>query len=338
MDSALSATISREPVSKHGRFMFTLENALYRLIIVPLVAFLPARLAYGVACLHGDWLYRLNRSKREEVMRCLESVFGDQLSLTERTRVSRDYFRQTSCIPVDVMRLAGKGRALKRLVEIRGLEHIEAALAAGKGAILCCAHFGSFKCAFSLIGAYGFPITFVGRWGSNRGNHRLRSIRRFFYRLTAQKTLAHHQRRANIEPVGQIEVAVQASTILRQNEMITLALDAPLIAAYRTRAVQVDFLNGQILVLPGATTIAQLMGAPVLMTFMRRSADWRHQVLEISPPMPLDGDAVTAYKRCLAAVEAAIRQNPSQWAYWNFRELVTLGLLSEEAINRRKSS
>jgi len=68
------------------------------------------------------------------------------------------------------------------------------------------------------------------------------------------------------------------------------------------------------------------------MTFMRRSADWRHQVLEISAPMPLDGDAVTAYRRCLAEVEAAIRQNPSQWAYWNFRELVTLGLLPKETM------
>lgn len=48
--------------------------------------------------------------------------------------------------------------------------------------------------------------------------------------------------------------------------------------------------------------------------------------------MPLDGDAVTAFRRCLAMVEEAIRQNPAHWAYWNFRDLVTLGLLSEEAI------
>ena len=335
MESVINDNISRELVSKEG-IMLTLERALYRLVIVPLVAFLPAPLAYGVACLQGDLRYRWNASRREEIMLCLESVFGDQLSLAERTRVTRDFFRLRSCFPVDQARLAGKGRALMRLVEIRGLEHIEAALAGGKGAVLCCAHFGSFNCGLSLIGALGFPITVFGRWASRNIDRNRSSIERFFYRLIVQKTLARHRRQTNIEPVGQIEVAVQAATILRQNELISIVLDAPLLAAYRTRAVPMDFLNGRALLLPGAITIAQLMGAPVLMTFMRRSADWRHQILEISPPMPLDGDAVNAFGRCLAVVEAAIRQNPAHWAYWNFRDLVTLGLLPEEAMNSSK--
>jgi len=149
------------------RIMLRILGPFYRLVIVPLVAFLPASLAYRVACLQGDLRYRLDRSKREEIMRCLESVFGDRLSLPEQTRVTRDFFRLQSCAPVDVTRLAGKGRALTRLVEIRGREHLEAALAAGKGAILCSAHFGSFNCAMSLIGASGFPITVIGRWASN---------------------------------------------------------------------------------------------------------------------------------------------------------------------------
>jgi len=130
MESALNATISRKRVSKHGRFMLTLENALYRLIIVPLVAFLPAPLAYGVACRRGDWRYRLDTARRRQILFNLEGLFGDELSQVERTRIARDFFRQKSCQAIDGMRLAGKGRALARLVEIRGLEHVEAALTA----------------------------------------------------------------------------------------------------------------------------------------------------------------------------------------------------------------
>src|SRR5260370_20810983 len=62
------------------------------------------------------------------------------------------------------MRLRRKGRRLRRLVEIRGREHLEAALTAGKGALLCSAHFGSFDSGFSMLGASGFKVTTIGRW------------------------------------------------------------------------------------------------------------------------------------------------------------------------------
>jgi Kdo2-lipid IVA lauroyltransferase/acyltransferase len=293
------------------------------------VAFLPAPLAYKVACLRGDWRYRLDTYAREGIMRGLKEVLGDQLSPAERARVTRNYFRLRACEAVDMARLAGRGLALARLVEIRGLEHIEAALAAGKGAILASAHFGSLDSCFSLIGALGFPITVIGRWPSRFG----RPIERFFFQLFIQKPVEHHRRRPNIQPREQLDTAVQAAAILRKNELIGICLDAPVLAASRRRAVSIDFLNGQALLLPGATTIAQLTGAPVLMTFMRRSPDWRHQVLEISPPVPLDGDTITAFRRCVAVMEAAIRQDPAHWNFWyGLSDLVKLGLLSEQTL------
>jgi KDO2-lipid IV(A) lauroyltransferase len=321
----------------YKRIVLGLERILYRPVIVPLVAFLPAPLAYGVACLHGDLRYRLDTSRREEVMYCLEKVLGDQLNVTERARTARDFFRLRSCMAIDQMRITGKGRALARLVEIRGLEHIEAALEAGKGAILCFAHYGSFNCGLSLIGASGFPISVVGRWATNKADNRLSPLERFFYRITVQRALARHRRQPNIEPSGQIEVAVRAAKVLRRNGLLAIPMDAPLLLpSDRPRAVPVDFLNGQVLLLPGATTIARSMKAPLLMMFMYRSEDWRHQILEISPPLSLEGDTASDLKRCLAVAETAIRQHPAHWHFWAIRGLVTLGLLPEEALKNKK--
>lgn len=320
-------------------FFNRLELAIYHLVIVPLVAFLPAPLAYRLALLRGDWRYRWDRAKREEIMRSLEVVLGEQLSPIERTHVARDFFRMRSCQPVDVMRLSGKGRLLTSLVEIRGLEHIKDALAAGKGAIIASAHFGSFGPAFSLLGAYGFPITVIGRYPTPFASNLKRSaIERFFFRQLIQKPVERHRHRPTIEPrAGRLDMAVQAASILRQNELIAICLDPAVARAEdRARAVQVDFLNGKALLLPGAVSIAQLMRTPVLMTFMHRSADWRHQVLEISPPMSLEGDTVTAFGRCLAVVESVIRQNPAHWHCWNFFSLFWLGLLPEEAMSSSK--
>jgi lauroyl/myristoyl acyltransferase len=56
---------------------------------------------------------------------------------------------------------------LTELVEIRGKEHINDALSAGKGAIIGGAHFGSPSNCFALLGALGFPITVVAGWSFN---------------------------------------------------------------------------------------------------------------------------------------------------------------------------
>jgi hypothetical protein len=81
---------------------------------------------------------------------------------------------------------------------MRGLEHLEAALAAGKGAVLCDAHFGSIYSCCSLIGARGFPITAVGNWKSNP----IMSLveRLAFWRVGIAKRRPRHLRRPNIEP------------------------------------------------------------------------------------------------------------------------------------------
>lgn len=310
-----------------------LELGFYHVVVVPLIAFLPAPLAYRLACLQGDLRYYLDKTKRQYMLEGLEGVMGEQMSLAERIQTVRGFFRIKACEAVDAMRLTGKGRALKQLVEIRGLEHVEAALAAGKGAVLCGAHFGSYITCWALIGACGYPITAVGRIPSKFNKNRT-LMERLIFRQIFLKPLASHMHGSYIEPRGQYEVSLQVAKVLRKNEVLGIAIDPPVLPVDRARAVPVDFLNGQALLVPGITTVAKLMGTPVLMTFMRRSPDWRHQILEISPPVSMEGDDVTSFRRCLAAVEDAIRQNPSHWHYWGKYALMDLGLLLKEPVGK----
>lgn len=316
----------------HKGILRRLELALYYLVVMPLAAFLPIRLAYKVACLRADVLYRLDRPKRKRVLCSLQVALGDQVSQAELARIARDHFRVRSCEVVDVIRLAGSGRALVPLVEMRGLEHIEAALACGKGAILCSAHFGSYDSCFSLLGVHGFPVTVIGRWPSKVDGDRS-WIEQFVFRLVYQKPVERHRRRPNIEPrAGQIGIAYQAANVLRQNELLAILVDPPVLEQDRARAVRVDFLNGKALLLPGVIPLAQLTKAPILMVFMYRSEDWEHQIVEISPPLSLNGDTVTDFRHCLKKVEDTIRQHPSHWRFWNLQVLVDLDLLPAEAL------
>jgi KDO2-lipid IV(A) lauroyltransferase len=316
-----------------SRLLRSAESAAYWAAVAPAAASLPAALGYRIACLRGDWEYRCRRGKRTELIRNLRRLPGDEPGPDAVEQLARQWFRFASCHAIDVMRLRHQARPLRRLVEIRGREHLEAALAGGKGAILCSAHFGSYDCAFSLLGASGFPVTTIGRWQHNY-TAGLSSAERRFWDLVYARRVRHHQHRPNIEPwAGRVAVAAQAAAVLRANEVLTIAIDAPPLEKDLARTVEVPFLGSQARLLPGAVSLAQLTGAPLLMGFMYRTADFRHQVLEISPPVPCPaGEHVaTAFARCAAEVSAAIQRSPAHWVYWASKgDLANLGLISPD--------
>jgi lauroyl/myristoyl acyltransferase len=313
-----------------GRLLSNAEGAAYWLVVAPLAARLPASLAYRVACWRGDWGFRYRAGKRSEVVRNLRRVLSDELGLEEAEGLAREFFRMVSCEVIDVMRLRGRAGSLGKLVEVRGREHLDAALAGGQGAILCSAHFGSYGSAFSLLNASGFPVTTIGRWYWNYTPGVSSAERRFWDFVWARRLLRHRQR-PTIEPwPGRIQVAARAALALRANEVVTIVSDAPPLDADQPRTVEVAFLGRQARLLPGVVTLARISGAPVLMAFMYRSADYRHQVLEISPPVPVEGETATAFGRCVAAMDAAIRTNPAHWFYWaSTDDLASLGLLRD---------
>jgi lauroyl/myristoyl acyltransferase len=314
------------------RLLRNLEGATYWAAVAPALARLPAALGYRVACWRGDWHFRCRAGKRTELIRNLRLVLGEELSPAAARQVTRDWFRLVSCEAVDVKRLRHSARPLLRLVEIHGRQHLEAALAAGKGAVLCTGHFGSFTSSFAALHASGFPVTTIGRWWFNYTagvSYRVSPAERLFWDRVYGRPLRRHQQRPNIEPwPGRLDVAVLAAAALRANEVVTIAIDAPPLDSDRARSVEVPFLGRQAGLLPGAVVLAQMTGAPLLMGFMYRAADHRHQVLEISAPVPVETDTATALGRCVAEVGAAIRRNPSHWEFWgNTDDLADLGLI-----------
>jgi KDO2-lipid IV(A) lauroyltransferase len=319
-----------EAATKARRLLRSAEALGYWLAEAPLFALLPARAAYRAACLRADLTSRFWPEKRCEVVHNLRQVLGEELGPQEAERLATDIFRIRSCEVVDLMRLRGRARSLGKLVEIRGREHLDAALAAGKGAILCSAHFGSYDCAFSLLNASGFPVTSIGRWWWNYPPEGSSAVRRMWDFVFARRVHRHRQR-PNIEPwPGRVQVALQAASVLRGNEVVTICSEAPPLDAELNRTIEVPFLGRQARFLPGVVTLAQVTGAPVLMISVHRAADYRHQVVEISPPVPMEGETAAAFERCVAAIGAAITAHPAEWDFWFEQDdLARLGLLRD---------
>jgi lauroyl/myristoyl acyltransferase len=316
-----------------AKLLRSVEGVAYWAAAAPALACLPTAFGYRMACWRGDWLFRCQAAKRTRLARNLRLVLGDELSPAAAQQVSRDLFRFGSCEAVDVKRLRHGARPLRRLVEIRGREHLEAALAAGKGAILCTGHFGSYNSGFSVLHASGFPVTTIGRWDHNYNvgvyEAGISSAERWFREHVYAKPVRRYRQRPNIEPwPGRLEVAALAADALGANEVVTICIDAPPLDSDHARTVEVPFLGRRTGLLPGAVALAHITGAPLLMGFLYRAADYRHQLWEISAPVPVEGETATAFGRCAAEVSAAIRRSPAHWEFWDDTvALAGLGLI-----------
>jgi lauroyl/myristoyl acyltransferase len=313
--------------SRAGRLLRTAESVAYWAAVAPAAAYLPAALGYRIACLRGDWEYRNRPEKRAEIMRNLGRLSVGEPGPDAEQRLTRQWFRFASCEVIDVMRLRFGAAPLRRLVEIRGRVHLEAALAGGKGAILCSAHFGSHSSAFSVLHASGIPVTSIGRWWYKYQPGISPAEQWIWERYL--RPVRRNRQRPNIEPwPGRREVAALAAAALRANEVVTITIDAPPLKNDQARAVEVPFLGRRARLLPGAAVLAEVTGAPLLMGFVHRSADYCHQVLEISAPILLEGESAGVFERCVAEVSAAILQSPAHWETWcSTTDLVDLGLV-----------
>lgn len=310
------------------RLLREAETAAFWLVLAPALALLPARLAYRAACWRGDWVFWSWPEKRGEVVSSLRTVLGDELDEREANRLAREIFRIRTCEIIDLMLLRGRARVMRKQVEIRGREHLDAALAEGKGALLCGAHFGSYMSGFSVLHASGVPVTSIGRWWWRYPPGGSSAVRRMWDWVYARRVLRYRQR-PSIEPwPGRVQVALQAATALRGNEVVTILSDAPPLDAEMARAVEVPFLGGHVKFLSGVVDLARLTRAPILMVSLYRTAGYRRQVLEISPAVSMEGDTATVFGRCVAAMDAAIREHPAEWDFWfEPGDLARLGLI-----------
>ena len=100
------------------RLLVRVEVGAYHYVVLPLVARLPPRVAYGLGRIAGDLQYGVESSKRKMTLVCLERALGDRLGASGRVRVAHECFRLWACDEIDRLRLSGTGQLLAKLVEI----------------------------------------------------------------------------------------------------------------------------------------------------------------------------------------------------------------------------
>lgn len=200
-------------------------------------------------------------------------------------------------------------RGVDPIIKIVGREHLDDALARGRGAILCSGHFFghfTFFVALALLGyrpnLIGFPQT-IGR---ERGDQWYPERRHALLQALGCRLL-------RMEP-GNFRIAVDARNALARNEIVTVEIDHTL----SKPTVETEFLGASAAFPAGPASLALTSGAPLLSFSVGRSERWHPQIAKIGAPFYVSDDIGAGIRHCVASLESSIIADPPAWAPWLF--------------------
>lgn len=186
---------------------------------------------------------------------------------------------------------------IQAAIDVDGLEHIETALAAGRGCVLAIPHMGSWDFVGGAAASLGYPLLAVADPLPG----------------SLDEAVVESRARTGIEIVRSGRQAVRRiQEALAANRLVALPSDLP-----RGAGVEVSFFGRRAMVPPGPSAFALRRGAPVITAFIRRQGS-QHRV-HLDPPVwaeefgPGAGAATRLAQHIIHRFETFIRPYPDQW-------------------------
>jgi len=264
-------------------------------------ALLPPGLRYGLARAGGSVGFRLLPGVRRQALENYAGVLHLPLKSAEVRRVAREALAGYAKLLADFLALSKLSRDdVMRMVDWRGWDNIQAALAQGKGVIVVTPHFGNWDMAAAAAAARGLSVTAVtDHYGDDDLNRRITAARERFGVSVVPLTVT----------AGRAVLGA-----LRRNQIVALVCDL----AKDGRNVQVMVCGQQALVPAGPAVLALRSGAPVVPIMCRRQPDNRY-LLEVQPQIEFQpsGDREVDTRALAQAImdrfEPELLRRPEQW-------------------------
>lgn len=271
---------------------------------------LPLRLVSGFTEIASRLSYFFLWRYRKRMEENLSTVMkGELRTLAERRAMVRKAWRNFARGMYEITCAVHSSREkICSAVAVEGEEHLNRALARGKGVIALSAHLGNFAMIGARLAAAGYPFNVVVK--QPRDSRLARLIDEYRARVGI-KTISARPRR---------EAARQTLKALRKNEIVLLIADE-----FKSGGVEVEFLGRPAPAPRGPATLALRTGAAVVPMFVTRD-DKDRLTLRIGQEIDLIRteelqENVSANAALFARhLEEVIRRYPDQWNWLGFRQ------------------
>jgi lauroyl/myristoyl acyltransferase len=259
------------------------------------VASLPLPIGYALAGLFTEAHFRMFPDRRRAALQNLATIVP-ATSRRDRLRIVRSMMRNYNCMLFEFFRLPHLEREeLLRSVEVEGREHLEAAVARGKGVIITCTHVGNWELAAVVLAHWGYRLTAVAgvqlnRWLSG-------AVRETKSELAIQ-TVSHEDGYRKL------------LRALERNELVALMVDGDLY----THGQSVEMFGRDTRWPAGPGVLAHRSGAAVISGTCERTGNGTFKI-HIEPPLDPETFAnAAALNARVAEISAAhIRAHVDQW-------------------------
>ncbi|HEX7276733.1 MAG TPA: phosphatidylinositol mannoside acyltransferase, partial [Acidimicrobiales bacterium] len=178
-------------------------------------------------------------------------------------------------------------------LSIEGLGQLEAALEAGKGAILAIPHLGGWEAGGAWFVRQGFPLTVVVE--------ALQPPELFEWFVRLRESLGF-----TVVPLG-LRAGTAVVRALKANQIVALLADRDIAGG----GVEVEFFGERTTLPAGPATLARRLKAPLHPTAIFYRGRGHHVV--IRPAVSLEGTVAEVTQRMATEMESLIRRAPEQW-------------------------
>ena len=270
---------------------------------------LPLRWALAIGRIVGWMWYHLIPIRVGVARRNLRRVYGAALDAATERRILRGCLGHLGMYGVESLRLPSLTPSLAReLVRREGFEHLDAALARGRGAIIVTAHLGNFDLLACSQALLGIPLAVIFKDISWR---------------PAREFYAAVRRRTGIHFIAPRRSKEEIRAALARNEVVAFTVDQHMA---RHRAIVCEFFGQLAATSPAPARFAFETGATILTGHVERAAEPGSHVATIDPPFvleaPYDGleDNIRHNtERLNRVIEGWIRAAPEQWLWLHRR-------------------
>lgn len=259
-----------------------------------IVRAVPATLRHAAATPGGTAWYWLSAGQRRAALDNYAAVLGVEPSDPRVARLARHAFQNYGRMLIDFLLLGSlTPQDLMERMSNDGREHLDAALAQGKGAIMAVPHMGSWDMAGSYAAALGYSVWAVAE--------------KFPGSLDAAVVATRQRFGLNVITLGRS--AVRAIThALEMNGVVALLCDLE-----QGPGVQVRFFGRRATVPGGPAAFALKTGASLVPAYQYASDRGYHVHLDPAiEPGPADTKE-TLMQRVIDRFEQFIKERPEQW-------------------------
>lgn len=262
---------------------------------------LPLRAVEGMATVAAGVVARRPSARRDMIRRHLKRVKGQHLDGDQLDRAVREAFESYGRYWLESFRLPDATPAsLDSQMSYEGVEHLERALARGKGAIACLPHLGGWDFGGAWLATVGYPCTVVVE--------PVEPPELFRWFASFRESLG-----MTVVPLG-AEAGRAIVSTLKSGGFVGLVCDRDI----QGNGVEVEFFGERTTMSAGPATMALRTGAALLpMTVYFEGRRHHHGVVRPEIPVKRQGtlkEDVARITQLLAKeLEAFIRVAPEQW-------------------------